>query len=401
MKHRGISRREYYAQLRAAGRVPGGPESKVELERLGLANNKHANTEARFAAAHALIVQEFPGFTAQMVSLPEGRQTMRFTNYPLIAGKHPSLADLARQALIRRTFRPQAPTILKFDRISARHAMHLGDLGEVAMGQEFAELIESLPAIFPDESMIPTIASWLLRGKEIDSGLPFTSFVKGYTVFTPVCPDWKTAIVDGVERYTFEGLGEGIGLVARRALTGLSKFWEWAKQHNFNIRFVVAIGDSEADSEENLQRAGISADEFRLRCRKSQEAFRKACPVGMPIETPLFSEIGNGLWGKAVFAAREGLKGGKIPGLTGSQVSALIRARLSLYRRWYGEDLTEDGAYEVLLRQAPDYIAIRDLVRPYGNTLVLGADAAVMASLINAHDNGTPVPVISLRTPDY
>src|SRR5690242_13345038 len=103
MKYYAQARRNFEAKLIAEGRVPGGPQSKAELVRLGLgAKERDHDGGPRNAAAHALIAQEFPGFEAEVVELPEGRQTVRFSNYPLIGGKNPSLADLARQALVRR-----------------------------------------------------------------------------------------------------------------------------------------------------------------------------------------------------------------------------------------------------------------------------------------------------------
>lgn len=230
--------------------------------------------------------------------------------------------------------------------------------------------------------------------------------VTGYsvTIFSPVCPDY--AHENG--RYTFDSLGDGVGLVASRILEVLPQYRAFFQKYSINARFVVAISDHEAN-ESNCSRVGVSKDEFLSRIRSSQRVFKLSCPPDMPIECLLFSEVGaEGEWNRILSRSIIRTSRKSCFDLTGvlqfsfQDWNDILLVRKRLYKRWHGAAV---NAEKVLRSQAAEYMALGTLVeqvytRSRSKALILAADSQSMSPFV--HGLGSKVrPVVYLRSNEY
>ena len=86
--------------------------------------------------------------------------------------------------------------------------------------------------------------------------IPFLSsnFVNSdsFHIIGPVCPDYSYISTNkGRYRYTFESIGDGIGLVAKRAISNFSILNFISKdliENGLNLKFKILIGDFEANT---------------------------------------------------------------------------------------------------------------------------------------------------------
>lgn len=366
------------AKLAEEGRVPGGSKSQEVLGNLGFVNGHKPKNEP----AYAEIAGAIPGFghTVSINEAHHGQVLVHFDGYPNVDRHAPSLADLVRYA--------RGEIRLKFDafpRATQKHVQVLCDLGPV--GEAFARLLVSLPVSFPPPEVMSALANWLKRAIAGEES----------TVFSGVCPDY--AVDPATGRYTFSSLNSGVGLVAKRVQRAIPGFAVFCRQNRLNVRFVAAIGDFEADSEETCRRVGLTREQFRERLRESQEAFRSGVSPEVPLDTPFASDIGD--WYGTLEACRAEVAAGRISGpynLTEADLAQILDGRRSLYERWYGEGCDAKG---ILLRQSPEYGAMGTLATSaFPNTLILGGDAPVMGIFWQQLAKSLR-PVIYLRGVDY
>lgn len=377
--------REY---LRSVGRA-GGPDSKKKLEELGLVQKGHW---PKHEQAYRVIQGAFSDFEWVVRQYGHKEGSIVFKNYPMVDGKEPSLADLAEEAL-----RPLGvpPKIVIDDFSPSVKITFMGLIENTRTGKEFGRLFLSLPAILPSPPIMNAITEWV---KRLEAGEPST-------VFCTVCPDYEVRETGDQKRpyeYTFEKLGSGIGLVAKQAFMGFTKLWEFFKRHGLEVKFVVAMADCEADSEENCKRVGLTRAQFLARIRKSQRAFRSACPNDMIIETPLLTRINPKLWRESLEAARLAVARHDYGALDLGEVELyeIYMARKSLYERWYGAR-SYVALRKILDSQAAEYMAPAVIAeRCYPNTLILGADAVIMAPFAQGLTRKVR-PVLYVRSAEY
>ncbi|MBI2411512.1 MAG: hypothetical protein HYV32_06500 [Candidatus Kerfeldbacteria bacterium] len=375
-----VGKEQKKTALRAAGRIPGGAESRAFLEAHGLRTN---SDDPRSVGAFEELVGAYPGFRW---FIKDGR-IIGFDGYPQIGGENPSLADLVENARRMQRGEPPLLQIDTFRPSMQRQLKPLLDLGEP--GIEFARMLEGLPWSMPPVEMVEAYARWLKRA--LDGELT--------TLVSPVCPDYT---VEG-GRYTFSGLGNGIGLVAGRVLSGLPSFVNFARRYKIDLTIRVVIGDFEA-VDTTCERVGLTRQGFIGRLRESQHAFAQAFVTRCPrvkLETPLVTEMANGSWASAYAACVTAVERDEMTGpikLKPGDMDRIMAASRSLYQRWYGPDV---DALVVLKRQAPEYGAMGMVVEEHNhNPLIFGGDRAVMAAFYQM--NATKLrPVVYLRAQAY
>ncbi|MCW1929698.1 MAG: hypothetical protein KIH62_000090 [Candidatus Kerfeldbacteria bacterium] len=372
------------------GLIPGGEESQKWLAENGFRDvdgKPNARKAWEFVENKLQIKWSWDGGKEG-----KGDHYIAWDYYPRILGPQaqmmqPSLADLVRHC--------RGDITLKFvPHTRDEHERHMlpllvqGDAGKL-----FSELIRDHGHKPPKGRVLNAVSSWLERASAAEES----------TVHFFVCPDWETC--DG--RYTFDSLGEGIGLVAHRALGILPKFFRFTQEAGLpNVRFKVAIGDFEGDSVSACQRIGIDATEFRRRCRLSQQAFQaeleRRCPQMLSSCTfPFATELagGQGRWGAILDCARQCVGDGleNAMRLTPKEVDEIVNARRSLYERWYGEGCDSRA---ILTGQLPEYGAMGLVARDSTNPLIVGVDHAVMAHGFQIGGE-EPLAVVYLRHSDY
>lgn len=374
------------------GLVPGGEASQKWLKDNGFRTvdgQPNARKAWEFVAGKLGIE-----WTWENGNEGKGDHYIAWNFYPRILGPfgdpmQPSLADLVRHCRGDITL-----PIVTWTDSHERELLPILAHGDA--GKRLSEWIRQHGHKPPKGPVLNSTADWLVSataGAESD-------------FFLFVCPDWATQ----QGRYTFSGLGTGVGLVAQRALNALPHLWRFCQESGIaNPRFTVAIGDFEGDSEAACSRIGIDSAEFRYRCRLSQEAFAQALEVRCPemlsrCSFPFATELAGGItaWQACLGEAREAIAEGleKSLKVTSKEVAEIVDARRSLYERWYGEGC---DARAILSGQLPEYGALGAIaMRVSRNPLIVGIDHAVMSvgfQILAPHNQA--VATIATRHNDY
>lgn len=283
----------------------------------------------------------------------------------------------------------QASTLASFLLLDLEHDLQVYE-EELMM----TTLLEKLQVIAPSRETMAQIKEWFTKGKN----------GQVLTIFTVVCPDYSYESTCGAIRYTFESLGDGVGLVAKRILEILPDVTGFLKSQNIDIVIKVALADTEVLSESNLKRLGLCADEFLERVKKSGTAFNEASK-SLPVEVIMLSELCGGLenWESDFIKYREMLdsEGFGELSLTSGVLEEALKSRERLYKRWFGEAYEENFYRDCLKDQAAEYACVGALVgRTQTDCLIVGVDHPKMLPFYNASKEVQAVPIV-YRPPHY
>jgi hypothetical protein len=197
------------------------------------------------------------------------------------------------------------------------------------------------------------------------------------TIVSPVCPDY--AVEDGsvaVHRFTFDGVGDGIGITARRLFEALPPLHDLLRRDlGIQLTHYVCPGDFEAFSEETNARIGITEEHFLRQLSRSREAILHEAPV--EVESCLFTDFCDGKQGWNAIH-RQQLQS-VLGGMTSHPwLEDVALGRAGLYDRWFGVSNRETSFYvNIVLRQGAEYAAMGAAVeanKTLINPLILGAD---------------------------
>lgn len=221
------------------------------------------------------------------------------------------------------------------------------------------------------------------------------------TVVSPVCPDYASERDDsGIQRYSFRGVGGGIGLAGQRvyaSMPALDALFT-GELGLRRIRYVVYLGDGDSFSEDNAKRMGITVPEFISRIKESRRALQTMAP--RPVLAYLISELCGGEpgWREELRLVRERFGSGEFKSLLESGlVREIAQERKSLYRRWFGTKKLDDSfLHALVVSQGTEYAAMGRIVeREYRNALILAAGDARWTSFYRA---AVSVPVLYLSS---
>lgn len=196
-------------------------------------------------------------------------------------------------------------------------------------GKEMADMIWRLPGVVPPQRVLSDMVLWL----------PYMEQKYKLVVHSTICPDYgKGTGPDGTPVYTFDGLGDGIGIVAARLLSGLPAVARFAKMRGLDLEVIISGADFEFESEEVYRRVGLTQAECLARLRRSldkvKEAAESACPCAQVI-TPFITELDRRLWTKCNAQAKAMVESGRFSEINW-RPSDVYQARRSLLERWYG-----------------------------------------------------------------
>mgnify|MGYP001312820462 CR=1 FL=1 len=218
---------------------------------------------------------------------------------------------------------------------------------------------------------------------------------KSINLFAPICPDYETNIDKyGNERYTFNGLGKGVGLVGRKFLESLPDLINSFGEANLEIIPTILLGDFE-NNQSTLNRLNISSDEFINSLKSSQKIFRK----NYNLKAELFADYFGGLnsWHKRInnlkndfsFSNLKSLKN-QFPNIDHQKVFA---SRIPLYKRWYGESNLMTKSF---INQIYEYILMGNIISGYHKpSIILSSDHKAMSPYYAT--SFFSVPVLSLN----
>lgn len=301
---------------------------------------------------------------------PPHRRLIHFDTVPL---------DVSGQPLaVHKIYQGTEPA--KFTSEVLKAAVHLRkDLGE-EVGVELAGFLFNQKMLLPPKSMAQLLAKVLVAGKAGEQ----------ITVVGAFCPDYAYEATGNPQipyRYTFDGLGEGVGLVAQQFARIVPGFSAFLSSLGIRHRIILAIGDFEADSEAVLKRVGVNRPEFVRRCQASLDAFQASVPPGLPLTLELFAAARGGTRfreyaNEATARMMQndfGLMGAVYPDLK-ETIDRIPRQYGTFYRRWYGRDLGEEEVKAIVFGQGGEYSAMsRIYAEDYGeNIIVLAGDRPEM-----------------------
>lgn len=275
------------------------------------------------------------------------------------------------------------------DFIESHVAQKAAPLCEV-IGQEFgvelAALLFRLQMILPDAHAARLVGSVLKRGMAGEEIVVTGAF----------CPDYayeQTGDPNLPYRYTFDGLGTGIGLVAQQFARVIPPLSRLLTGFGVKHRIVLGIGDFEADAESVLARVGCDYAEFVRRCSASLDAFREAVGPDLPLTLELCdADRCNGrLRPYAGDATRRMLAGdfgrmGEVYPDPEAVLKGIVEDNGTFYKRWHGPDTTDDDVRRIVLAQGGEYAALSRIYAEdfgEGNVLIISGDRPMMHAFDN------------------
>ncbi|MDP3962553.1 MAG: hypothetical protein Q8Q03_01670 [bacterium] len=250
---------------------------------------------------------------------------------------------------------------------------------------KFVDRLTELDAILPNGKELRMIRDQL---EKLQSGEPIT-------ITSVICPDYLVSNEGGTLRYTFQGLGDGIGLVTRRAMdvhVRLKQFF--AREGVSGVRSELIMASQEA-TEENCQRMKTDQAEFIARLKRSQLALAdEARKLGVEVSTPLLTEMDSDSWNRAKSDAEVFIRD-----ITNGQINSVRISRLGLIQQWAGRLLSSDEITKMIIAQGTEYIAVGKFLAHPGR-LILGLDSPVMEVFLRRGTRDV-TPVVYFRRPSY
>lgn len=267
----------------------------------------------------------------------------------------------------------------------------LRGISRVEHGLEFGQMLQDMGLLISAKLLQP-VTAWLRRANKGEQ----------VVLASIICPDYATKEdgTSGRRTYTFDNLGSGVGLVAGRALEVHMQISHFLQTRGLSMRSVILMADDEAEDQANLDRVGLSRDEFIGRMRQSQQALVERADGVITLEAPFLTELNPKLWQESLTAGSEFLARIRKGEFSGKARNALA-ARGPFYERWAGRSLTPTEKQEMLYSQVAVYSACgRYLSQLFPGSFIIGADAPVMAPFAAALKS-RDVASIYLKRPDY
>ena len=226
-------------------------------------------------------------------------------------------------------------------------------------------------------------------------GLNHLSFGKennnSFIILGPVCPDYSYVITDdGRYRYTFESIGSGIGLVAKKAIKNINLIKELSNdliKNGLNIDFKILLGDFEA-TPQNLK----ALKETKISFLKKVSSSRKVIEEKTNIKTILFTDLCNGLsgWRHKMLQIKKNYNlyhfndlNFLLPEINHERN---FISRLPLYKKWFG--INADYK-DIFVNQTIEYILMGNLLSSdfFFNPILLASDHKAMRDYYTAINN--------------
>lgn len=321
-------------------------------ERLPATAQKPEDPGLRNLWAYRAIRRAIPGFGWEVYSTERGKQVVRFSGYPEINGKPPSLAKLAEWVFRE----PGDKEEIRFERLpdGIRLTFYrvIQRMGE-ERGESFIRLLLSMPCSIPPMGVGFRIADWCETAMK---GQPTT-------VFACVRADLE---------------GAGRRSEAQRVLASIPLLGAFANEHNLKVKVVVAVNDFDAHDQAVLRSFGLdSREEFVEQTERVRTEVSAVCAnMSIDGQTILATDVA-GNWESWLNLARHKAKRGHIAGLAGGFVlpAGYIGETLAVlangYLRRYGESVEVTN---VLQEQAAVAATAAKVARDtYPNCLILGA----------------------------
>tara|TARA_Y100001968_G_C19416830_1_gene749473 strand:- start:1491 stop:2189 length:699 start_codon:yes stop_codon:yes gene_type:complete len=204
-----------------------------------------------------------------------------------------------------------------------------------------------------------------------------------YNIIGPVCPDYSYIInKNGSYRYTFNYIGGGVGLVAKKCISSINILKELSEDLNRNklkLDYKILIGDFEVLNQDTLNKLNESKYNFIEKIKLSRLLIQNSSGV----DTYLMSSLCNGLetWSYQINYIKHNYGLNSFNDLSEfmprvNHKRNLI-SRIPLYKKWFGNKI---DIKEIFFNQTIEYMLIGLLTQSkYGkNCAILASDHSAM-----------------------
>jgi hypothetical protein len=252
-------------------------------------------------------------------------------------------------------------------------------LGE-ELGMQLADLLFDLQMLIPPHRMAQLLARVIREGQQGQI----------ITLVGAFCPDYAYEHTNNPHvpyRYTFDGVGEGVGLVAKQFARIVPELSRLLRFLGILHHFVIGIGDFEADSESCLERVKLDRQEFIRRCQCSLNAFRQLMPPELPLTLELFGEErSNGRFRRYAQEATERMIAGDFGRMreVHDDLDEVLQRIPSQYRtfyeRWHGVTMDDEAVRRIVFSQGGEYSGVARIYdEDFGsNVIMLAGDRPEM-----------------------
>ncbi|MDO8511830.1 MAG: hypothetical protein Q7S57_01035 [bacterium] len=254
-----------------------------------------------------------------------------------------------------------------------------GSLGD-EIGLKLAQVLFGCKMVIPFPKMARLLAKAIKAGQEGQE----------VTMAGAFCPDYayeETGNPQIPYRYTFEGLGEGVGLVAQQFVRIIPHMHTLLNELGVRHKIVLGIGDFEADDQNTLERVKLDRTAFIAKCQRSLDAFRAQVPSEIPMTLELFDTArGNGRLRPYATEATSRMKDGdfgRMPDLFDDLrqcIGGIHDQYDTFYRRWYGDGISAQEVRNIIFTQGGEYASIARIYQEdFGdNVIILAGDRPEM-----------------------
>ena len=213
------------------------------------------------------------------------------------------------------------------------------------------------------------------------------------SIVTPLCPDYEHVYIGlGLYRYTFNKLGDGLGLIGKRLVKIIKEIHKTLKIYNITFEHKAYYGDFEAYSKEICKRVGSSEKEFICKLKKSAKLMKKSVKE-INFTGLLVDELASKKKWNTLCKKNEKIIKAKINSDSNFKKILLniLSSRMDLYKSWY-PDLSKNEYMGLLIKQGAEYTSMGDLFsEKIKNPIVFGLDHPKMGIFYNINTN---IPIL-------
>ncbi len=212
---------------------------------------------------------------------------------------------------------------------------------------------------------------------------------KKINLITPLCPDYEhIQIAPGLYKYTFNNLGEGVGLIGKRLITILDKLHKVFDEYKIKYSHHLLYGDFESYSIQICKRLSVSEKEFQNKLNKSVRSLSKhtnnKCKVGL-----LVDELSNKKdWKKLLLKNEAKIKRKFNNDIKYRRlISQITQSRSMLYSSWF-PNFNQDQYKNLVIKQGAEYSSMGDLFnKKFNNPIIVGLDHPKMKNFYNLNND--------------
>ena len=209
------------------------------------------------------------------------------------------------------------------------------------------------------------------------------------SIVTPLCPDYEHVYIGlGLYKYTFNKLGDGLGLIGKRLIKIIKEIHKTLKVYNISYEHKAFYGDFESYSKEICKRVKSTEKEFIEKLIRSSKLMKKSVKEINTVGLIVKDLSTKKRWGSMCIKNEKLIKN-KINKNKKfkAMILDILSSRMDLYKSWY-PDLDEKDYINLLIKQGAEYTSMGDIIsKKIKNPIVFGLDHPKMGIFYNVNSN--------------